>query len=110
MGTQRHMECDVSARLVDASGAAFGIVVELISRAGRMLGQHLLQRAYCRAEKKLMALDVWVLTEIGLTRGEIASAVRICGTSECSTSSLAPAFVAAPLACMSQLPSSNDSA
>ncbi len=57
-----------------------------------------------------MALDDWGLTEICLTRGEIASAVRICGTSECSTSSLAPADVAATLACMSQLPWRNDSA
>ena len=76
MSTQSQMERDVGARLVDANGAAFGIVTGLISRAGRMLAQHLLERAYRRAEKKLMELDDRMLRDIGLTRSEITSAVR----------------------------------
>jgi uncharacterized protein YjiS (DUF1127 family) len=76
MSTQSEMERDASVRLVDASGAAFGIVTDLIFRAGRMLAQHLLERAYRRAEKKLMELDDRMLSDIGFTRCEIASAIR----------------------------------
>jgi uncharacterized protein YjiS (DUF1127 family) len=79
MSTQSHMERDVSARLVGANGAAFGIVTDLISRAGRMLAQHLLERAYRRAEKKLMVLDDRMLEDFGHTRCEAASAVRNYG-------------------------------
>jgi uncharacterized protein YjiS (DUF1127 family) len=79
MRTQSQMERDVSARLVDSNGAAFGIVTDLISRAGRRLAQHLLERAYRRAEKKLMDLDDRMLRDIRLTRSEIASAVRSSG-------------------------------
>jgi uncharacterized protein YjiS (DUF1127 family) len=76
ISTQSHMERDVSARLVGANGAAFGIVANLMSRAGRVLARHLLERAYRRAERKLRVLDGRMLEHIGLTRGEIASAVR----------------------------------
>lgn len=110
MNTQIQLERSVSARLVGANGAAFGIVTGLISRAGRMLAQHLLERAYRKAEMKLMELDGRMLRDIGLTRGEIASAVRNLETSERSASSPVPAAVAATLACMRQLPSRNDSA
>jgi uncharacterized protein YjiS (DUF1127 family) len=48
----------------------------LISRAGRMLAQHLLERAYRSAAKKLMELDERLLRDIGLSRSEIISAVR----------------------------------
>jgi hypothetical protein len=67
MSTQSQMERDVSARLVDSNGAASGIVTDLISRAGRILAQHLLERAYRRAEKKLMQIDDRMLRDIGLT-------------------------------------------
>jgi uncharacterized protein YjiS (DUF1127 family) len=78
MSTQTQMERGVSARLVIANGAAFGIVSHLISRAGRILAQRILEQAYRKAEKKLMQLDDRMLRDIGLTRGEIASAVRSC--------------------------------
>ena len=48
----------------------------MISRAGQMLAQRLLERAYRKAEKKLMELDDRMLRDIGVSRGKIASVVR----------------------------------
>jgi uncharacterized protein YjiS (DUF1127 family) len=76
MSTQTQLERSVIARLVDANGGVFRIVTDFISRAGRMLARHLLERAYRNAEKKLMELDDRMLRDIGLSRSEIASAVR----------------------------------
>jgi uncharacterized protein YjiS (DUF1127 family) len=101
------MERDVGARLVDANGAAFGIVTGLISRAGRMLAQHLLERAYRRAEKKLMELDDRMLRDIGLTRSEITSAVR--SSEQERTQCKSPNLDAATFTDLSRLPSRNDS-
>ena len=79
MSTQSQLERSVSTRLANANGAAFRIVTDLISRAGRMLARQLLERAYRNAEKKLMELDDRMLRDIGLGRSEIASAVRSSG-------------------------------
>ena len=74
--TKTQLERGLSARLVDANRAGVGVVTDIISRAGQMLAQHLLERAYRRAEKKLMELDDRMLRDLGLTRSEIASAIR----------------------------------
>jgi uncharacterized protein YjiS (DUF1127 family) len=73
------MERDESARLVDVNGAAFGLVTDLLSRAGRIMARLLLERACRRAESKLMELDDRLLRDIGLGRSAIASAVRSSG-------------------------------
>jgi len=76
ISTQTQLERGVSARLVDANGAGVRVVTDIMSRAGQMLAQRILERAYCKAEKKLMELDDRMLREIGLSRSEITSAVR----------------------------------
>lgn len=73
MSTQTQLERGISACLVVANGAAFRIVTDMISRAGHMLAQHLLERAYREAEKKLMELNDRMLRDI---RSEIASVIR----------------------------------
>ena len=76
MSTQSEMERDVSARHFIANGAGVRVVTDMTARAGRMLAQHLLERAYRRAAKELMELDDRMLRDIGLSRSEIISAVR----------------------------------
>ena len=56
MSTQTQLERSVSARVV-AKGAAIRMVTDILSRAGQMLAQRILERAYRKAEKKLMELD-----------------------------------------------------
>jgi uncharacterized protein YjiS (DUF1127 family) len=51
-------------------------VTEIISRAGQILAQRILERAHRQAEKKLLELDDRMLRDIGLSRSEITSAVR----------------------------------
>jgi hypothetical protein len=75
MSTQTQLR-GISARLVVANGAGVRIVTDMISSVGQMLAQPILERAYRKAEKKLMELDDRVLRDIGLSRSEITSAVR----------------------------------
>jgi len=48
----------------------------LASRARQWLAEYVRHRAFIRAEKELMGLDDRMLRDIGLSRSEIASAVR----------------------------------
>ena len=76
MSIQNQMERGASAHLVVANGAGVRIVTDMISRARQMLAQRILERAYRKAEKTLTELDDRMLRDIGLSRSEIASAVR----------------------------------
>lgn len=76
MSTHSHVERGRSARLTVANGVGFRILADMISRVWQMLAQRILERAYCKAKKNLMELDDRMLRDIGLSRSEIASAVR----------------------------------
>jgi uncharacterized protein YjiS (DUF1127 family) len=76
MSTQSHVERGRSARLTVENGAGGHIVSDMIPRVWQMLAQRILERAYRKAEKKLMELDDRMLRDIGLSRSEISSAVR----------------------------------
>ena len=67
MSTLIQLERSVSARVV-ANGAAIRIVTDILSRAGQMLAQRILERAYRKAEKKLMELNGRMLRGIGVRR------------------------------------------
>lgn len=74
--TQTHEECGASARLFVANGAGVRVVTDIMSRAGQMLAQRILERPYRKAKKKLMELDGGMLRDISLNRSEITLAVR----------------------------------
>jgi uncharacterized protein YjiS (DUF1127 family) len=55
---------------------ALAALKAITSRVSRWLAEYIRRRAFRRAEKELMDLDDRMLRDIGLSRSEIASAVR----------------------------------
>ncbi len=76
MSTQSDVDRGCSTRLTVANGIGVPAVADMSSRVMQKLAQRILDRAYRKAEKKLMELDDRMLRDIGLSRSEIASAVR----------------------------------
>ena len=71
VSTQSLVNRGGSGQFVGANGAGVRIVTDMISRVGRMLAQRILERAYRRAEMKLMGFDDRMLSDIGLPRGPL---------------------------------------
>lgn len=77
MSTQRiHIAGYVHSGTEASKSTARGVVDAAVSPMRQMLARFIRERALRRAENELMALDDRMLRDIGLSRSEIASAVR----------------------------------
>ena len=79
MSTQQFPMAEALGKPVDAVAPRFALysaVCRIEQAARAYLAEYLRQRAIRRAEAQLRGLDDRMLRDIGLTRGEIHSAVR----------------------------------
>ena len=78
MSTQRiHIDyVDHDTAHETSKSSALAVLDTIALSIRQMFAKFIHERALRRAEKELMALDDRMLRDIGLTRGEIASAVR----------------------------------